>query len=282
MSFKRIMQIKLNKICPDLYNSLIFLLKNKYICNVKRPKTFNEKIQWRKKYQHDERYPFLVDKWEVRQFIKNKFPEILIPTFGVYDNPEDINIEDLPEKFIMKPTHGFGKVIICTDKSNIDIDQMKQTVKSWFSYNQYLITGEWQYKDLKSRVIVDKLIGENIKDYKIFCFHGKPFAIQIDSDRYLNHKRQFRDIEWNKMDFRLAYPDDTTELKKPKDLERILAISKNLSKDFDFVRVDLFLVDGKIYFSELTFTPGNGMDRFFPKEMDYVFGEKWLIKDRKK
>lgn len=230
-----------------------------------------------KKNQHDSRYPMLVDKWEVREYISQIEPKILVPTYGVYSKIEDINFEELPDSFIMKPTHGFGKIVICSDKKTLDKEELLKTAQKWFSYNQFSITGEWQYKDLKPRIIVDTLLGENIKDYKFFCFDGEPYAIQIDSDRYTNHKRQLLDTNWKKIPCSLAYPDDESVLEKPTELEEMLNISRKLSKGFDFVRVDLFLVNGKIYFSELTFTPGNGMDRFTPYDMDAQFGNQWII-----
>lgn len=274
---KRNIQMLLNKLCPNLYNMVVFRVKNGYFCNLNNPTTFNEKVQWRKKYQHDSRYPMLVDKWEVREYISQIEPKILVPTYGVYSKIEDINFEELPDSFIMKPTHGFGKVVICSDKKTLDKEEVLKTAQKWFSYNQFSITGEWQYKDLKPRIIVDTLLGENIKDYKFFCFDGEPYAIQIDSDRYTNHKRQLLDTNWKKIPCSLAYPDDTSVLEKPTELEEMLDISRKLSKGFDFVRVDLFLVNGKIYFSELTFTPGNGMDRFTPYDMDSQFGSQWII-----
>lgn len=267
----------LNKLCPNLYNMVVFRVKNGYFCNLNNPTTFNEKVQWRKKNQHDSRYPMLVDKWEVREYISQIEPKILVPTYGVYSKIEDINFEELPDSFIMKPTHGFGKIVICSDKKTLDKEELLKTAQKWFSYNQFSITGEWQYKDLKPRIIVDTLLGENIKDYKFFCFDGEPYAIQIDSDRYTNHKRQLLDTNWKKIPCSLAYPDDESVLEKPTELEEMLNISRKLSKGFDFVRVDLFLVNGKIYFSELTFTPGNGMDRFTPYDMDAQFGNQWII-----
>ncbi len=274
---KRNIQIFLNKICPDIYNRIVFRVKNGYSCNLSNPITFNEKVQWRKKYQHDSRYPMLVDKWEVRKYISQIEPDILVPSYGVYSRIENIKFEELPDSFIMKPTHGFGKVIICTDKKLLNKEEMIKTGRKWFSYNQFSITGEWQYKDLKPRVIVDSLLGENIKDYKFFCFNGEPYAIQVDSDRYTSHKRQILNTNWDKLPCGLAYPHDESILEKPSELEKMLDISRKLSKDFDFVRVDLFLVEDKIYFSELTFTPGNGMDRFTPYSMDVQFGDQWII-----
>lgn len=277
MNIKRRIQVSLNSLFPDFYNSAVFLVKNHYACNLKNPISFNEKIQWRKKYQHDERYPKLVDKYTVREYVRAICPEILVNNYGIYNDVNSIDFNLIPDSFIAKPTHGFGKVFICQDKSSLDLSEFKKQAKSWLDYNQYDITGEWQYKLLKPRIIIDELLGDNIMDYKFFCFDGKVAAIQIDSDRYISHKRQFRDCEWNKLNISLAYPMDTQELEKPKELNDMLRIAEKLSKGFDFVRVDLFLVKHKIYFSELTFTPGNGMDRFYPKEADYEFGKLWNL-----
>ena len=277
MRLKAFIQVFLNRIVPRLYNNVVFMIKNRYICHIKHPRTFNEKIQWRKYYQHDLRFASLVDKWEVRKTIERLCPEVLIPSYGVFNSADEIDFEKLPNSFIIKPTHGFGKVIICDDKERFDKNTAKRIIQDWLSYNQFYITGEWQYRDLKPRIIVDKLIGNNIKDYKFFCFNGEPRVIQIDSDRYIDHKRQLRDKEWNRIHCELAYPNDETELEKPERLDDMLKICRILSSDFDFVRVDLFWVDGNIYFSELTFTPGNGMDRFVPRSFDYELGKLWII-----
>lgn len=280
MSIKRTIQIACNRVVPNAYNFVLFAIKNHYFCNLQQPESFNEKIQWRKKYQHDARFPDLVDKWKVREFVAQIAPEILIETYGVYKKIDDIDFTRIPDGFIIKPTHGFGKVIICEDKSDFDEKAARKTMQSWLKYNQFDITGEWQYRDLMPRIIIDKLIGNNIKDYKFFCFDGQPYAVQIDSDRYINHTRQIRDINWNVIPCELAYPMDDKEICKPTELSNMLEICRKLSAGFDFVRVDLFLVEGKIYFSEMTFTPGNGMDRFIPRMYDYEFGRKWIIKER--
>ena len=274
---KRTIQITLNKVCPNLYNKVWFLYKTHYMCNINNPRTFNEKIQWRKKSQHDSRFPPLVDKWEVRAYVKAKCPDILVDSYGVYEKIEDIDFSSLPNSFIIKPTHGFGRVIICSDKKTFDEETAKKTMKNWLSYNQYALTGEWQYKDLKPRIIIDKLLGENIKDYKFFCFNGSPYVIQIDSDRYINHKRQLRDINWCRIPCTYNYPNDLCDIEKPTKLTEMIDICKKLSYGFDFVRVDLFLVDNKIYFSEMTFTPGNGVERFNPRKYDFEFGKLWNI-----
>lgn len=277
MYAKRRIQVIANKIAPKLYNYWMFFVKNGYLGNFKNPKTFNEKVQWRKYYEKDTRIPQLVDKFEVKKYIANINPSIVVKTLGIYNNIDEINYSNLPNQFILKPTHGFGKVLMCTDKKSFDIENAKKVMREWFEYNQYDITGEWQYKNLKPRIICEELLGENIKDYKFFCFDGEPTIIQIDSDRYIDHKRQLRDTKWQRIKATLAYPNDEAELPRPKELDQMIDICRTLSAGFSFVRVDLYLVEGHIYFSELTFTPGNGMDRFNPKSFDIYLGEKWII-----
>ena len=276
---KRKIEVFINKICPKLYNSIVFRHKVGYWCNYENPKTFNEKVQWRKYHQHDSRFPALVDKYSVRDYVEQRCPGILVENYSVYSNIDEIDFNELPDSFIIKPTHGFGELIFCEDKSKLDIEKCKKTMKGWLRYNQYNITGEWQYKDIEPRIIFDALLGSNISDYKIFCFYGKPYMIQIDSDRYSGeHKRQLRTIDWKLIDCQLSfYQKDEREIEKPKKLKEMLEICEKLSSDFDFVRVDLFYVDDNIYFSELTFTPGNGMLKFTPYEWDLKFGEKWKV-----
>lgn len=245
--------------------------------NFQKPKSFNEKIQWIKLNYRNPLMIKCADKYDVREYIKEKnLDSILNDIYGIYHDVEDIDLSKLPNSFVLKATHGSGWNIICRDKSELDWKVKYEKIKSWLNTNYYDIGGEWVYKNIQPRIIAERLLvdekGNLPKDYKIFCFNGKPKIIQVDLDRYQNHKRNLYDLEWNKLPVELQLPNSSTPVEKPKQLELMLEISKILSEDFPFVRVDLYNVNGKIYFGELTFYPGNGFEKFKPKEFDLLLG----------
>lgn len=267
--------IKVNK---KGYIGYRFKKNNGYTCNFNHPSTFNEKVQWIKLNYYNPNYTLCADKFRVRQYIADKIGEkYLTPCIGIYDSVEEIDFEKLPFRFVIKPTHGFGEVLICKDKSQLDWKKESRKIRSWLKENQYDMTGEWQYKDIKPKIICEELLEENINDYKFFCFSGQPMYIQVDYDRFINHKRQMFDVNWNRIDCSLCYPSDDQRLERPAQLEEMLEICKVLSEGFEFVRVDLYSSKGKVYFGELTFTPGNGMDKFMPYMWDEKFGALWQL-----
>lgn len=267
--------IKINK---KGYIAYRFKKNNGYKCNFNEPSTFNEKVQWIKLNYYDPNYIMCADKFKVRQYIASCIGEAyLAPCIGIYDSVAEIDLDKLPTQFVMKPTHGFGEVLICKDKSQLNWKKESRKMKGWLKENQYDMTGEWQYKEIKPKIICEALLEENIKDYKFFCFNGEPKYIQVDYDRFINHKRQMFDINWNRIACSLCYPSDTQPIQRPKKLEEMLAICKVLSSTFEFVRVDLYSCKDKIYFGELTFTPGDGMDKFIPYAWDEKFGQLWHL-----
>ena len=249
-----------------------------YKMNLKNPVTFNEKIQWRKIYDHNPMYTKCADKYEVRQYVIDKIgEEYLIELYGVYDTVDEIDIEKLPDTFVLKPNNSAGKVIICTDKKIIDWKKKRKLMNRWFRENYYYIRGEWQYKNIKAKILCEKLLDANITDYKFFCYNGEPKYIHVHYNRQDAHKEQMYDIEWNKVDVEKGVESEEKVLAKPQNFEKMVEIAKKLSEDFDFVRVDLYEVDGKPYFGELTFTPGNGFSPFRPQKWDKIFGEPYIL-----
>lgn len=272
---KRYLEIKYN------YISMLkrhFKKRLGYDLNLDNPQTFNEKIQWIKVYYHNPLYTTCADKYKVRDYVQEKIgKKYLNDIYGFYESVDEIDLDQLPKKFVLKPSHSSGHVIICTDKSKVDWNKEFKKMKKWIKENFFYKNGEWQYKDIKPRIICEKLLDSNINDYKFFCFNGEPKFIQVDYDRYIEHKRRIYDINWIKADFSLMHEDDNREIPKPINFDLMLELSRILSKEFHFVRVDFYEVESKLYLGELTFTPGNGMEFFRPIEWDKKLGDYFIL-----
>lgn len=245
------------------------------------PKTFNEKIQWLKLYDHNPIYTVLVDKLTVREHVERILGmEYLIPHIGVYESPEEIDFSKLPDTFVLKCTHDSGGVVICSDRANFDeraaIIKLKRAMKT----NPFWRTREWPYKDLIPKIICEKYIvdesGYELKDYKFFCFDGEPKLIQVDFGRFSNHRRNIYDTDWNLIPLSIKFPDDpTVEIPRPSTLDHMMYVAKKLSKGFVHVRVDLYSVHDKVYFGELTFHHGSGIEEFNPDSYNALLGS-WI------
>lgn len=266
---------------------LQYIIKLKRKLNLKHPRRYTEKLQW---YKMNYRNPLMhkcVDKYLVRDFVKKRGLEsILVDLYGKYDSIHDIDFESLPESFVMKTTHGGGglNVIVCKDKSKLNFNELTEKLSSGNKPFRKRSGGrEWAYYGLKPGIIVEELLinKENpeagINDYKIFCYDGKPTYIIVDVDRYIGHKRNFYDISWNNLHISSDCPVADREIDKPKKLEEMLKIASRLSKGFPYVRVDLYEVDDKIYFGEMTFYPWSGYVQFTPDSFDFELGKKFKL-----
>ena len=254
-----------------------FKRRHGYEPDLKNPKTFSEKIQYLKVYGHLERFSKYADKYDVREFVKEKVgKELLIPLIGIYERTDDIDFKSLPNSFAMKATHGSGWNIIVQDKTRLDWKSAIKKMNKWLKRNYFNKNGEAQYKSLKRRVLIEKYISDSIgdlKDYKFFCFHGEPQYIEVHGDRFTDHRRDIYDLNWNKLPVKLLYENLPQPVPKPEKLDDMLQICGKLSREFAFVRVDLYYTDGRIYFGELTYSPANGFKPFDPMQYDHIFGE---------
>ena len=238
------------------------------------PISFNEKIQWLKLYDSTPIKTRLSDKYLVRQWVSEKIGEqYLIPLYGVYDKFEDINFEKLPNKFVIKCNHGSGFNIIVKKKWRLNLSKIKAIVEKWMSINYAFNFGlELQYRDIKPKIIIEKFLDDNtgeLRDYKITCFNGKPHFIWIDCDRHSNHKRNLYDLNWNQLHYKVNTKYSTfPSPKKPKCLEKLLELASILSKNFIYIRVDFYIVKGKIYFGEMTFSSSSGTEEITPKKFE--------------
>ena len=255
--------------------------------NLDNPKRFTDKIQCYKMFYRSSLLGKCVDKFLVREYIKSKgLSNILNLLYGVYDEVSDINFDKLPSSFVVKTTDGSGgeNVLICKNKDDLNIEHVKETLVSWKDKKNINAGREWAYTQIKkSRYIIEKLLinKENpeagISDYKIFCFNGKPYCIVYDIDRYIGHKRNFYDINWNCLHVSSDCPEFIDDMSKPEGLNEMLEVAKILSSDFPFVRVDLYYVNHRIYFGELTFYPWSGYVQFTPDKFDFDLGDQFDI-----
>ena len=267
---------------PDaLHLKIIFRITMGYPLNLRNPRTFSEKLNWLKLYGHPEQYTDLVDKYGVRQYIADTIgEEYSIPLLGVWDKFEEIDFSKLPDQFVLKCTHDSGSCVICTDKNTFDFPSTERKLKKCLKKNMNYRLIERQYNNVKPRIICEQYMvdesGTELKDYKIYCFHGKPKIIQVIFDRFTEAKCNLYDTEWNYIPVSKTYPTDPDAVvNKPNKLEEMLHLAKTLSGDFPFVRVDLYSIGDRIYFGELTFTPASGFGRFVPEKYDLEVGN-WL------
>ena len=247
--------------------------------DLKNPRTFNEKLNWLKLHDHNSLYTRMVDKYEAKKYVAGIIgEEYIIPTYGVWDKSEDIDFDSLPDKFVMKATHDSGRVIICHDKSSLDREWSRVEMKKSLQRDFYAVTREWPYKNVPHRIIAEKFMQQsdgNLTDYKFFCFDGTVDCVMVCVERQSgNPKFYFFDRHWNfvRLNRRgMEVPEGFT-LPKPQNIDKMFAMASDLSKGHPFLRVDLYNIDGAIYFSELTFFPDGGVDSNLLPETDAGWG----------
>lgn len=241
------------------------------------PLTYNQKIQWLKLYECLPIKTKLADKFLVREWVKNKIGDkYLIPMLGVYTNPESIDFDKLPDKFVLKANHGSGWNIIVNDKNSIDQEKIKNTLRDWLNSNYGYKRGqELHYANIEPKIIAEKFIDsiDDVCDYKFLCFNGEIKYIWVDSLRYIDHRRDFFDLNWNHLNIVQKVRNADTIPKKPTNLSEMINIVSKLAKDFTHVRVDLYNVEGKIYFGEMTFSSANGTEKMTPIEFNRELGD---------
>lgn len=258
-----------NNVSDEEYLRQIYRFRMGKDLNLHNPKTFNEKLQWLKLYDRKPEYTTMVDKYEVKKYVADIIgEEYIIPTFGVWDNVEDIELDMLPNQFVLKCTHDSGSIVICKDKSKLDFEAAKKKLKKGLGRNLFWYGREWPYKDVKPRIIAEKFLSDegkkDLADYKVLCFHGEPKIIEVHMGRFNgNHTVDNYDIFWNKTDIEQYDLPKTNELmSKPEFLEEMLRLSRLLSKNLIHIRVDWYFTNNRLYFGELTFYDGSGYNQF--------------------
>ncbi len=285
----------LNFLPDKLYLKIKFYLSVGKKLNLNNPKGFCEKLQWLKLYDRKDIYTTLVDKYKVRDFIKRKIgSKYLIPLLGVWDDPYKIDFNSLPDKFVLKCNHNSGEgMCLCTDKSKLDICNVRKKLLKSINKPYYSINRQWPYKNVKPLIISEKFMEDpnsklitnsessGLIDYKFYCFNGEPKFLYIGYANIINGIKRdlltFLDLNWQNVSFgRLDHEKlDIRKLTKPTNFNEMIKISKILSEGIPFVRVDLYNINNNIYFSELTFSPGGGFGVFNPYEYEILFGS-WI------
>lgn len=254
--------------------------------NWDNPQTYNEKIHVSKVYMPTPLKTRLADKYLVRDWICEKIgDEYLIPLLGAYDSFDEIDFDSLPDKFVIKCNHDSGSVTLVSDKSKLDMRQLKRRYDLYMKLNFAWMGWEMHYRDIKPKILIEQYIKQldgGLIDYKVHCFNGKPEFIQVIGDRNLRKHTGFQrnyDFEWHKLNWILEdYPEFTRELDRPVCLEEIYKYAEILCRDFDYVRVDFYAIEDTVLFGEMTFSPANGSYRYkgtWTEELDYKLGSLW-------
>ena len=248
--------------------------------NLKNPITFDEKLQWLKLYDRKDEYTVWADKYEVRNYVAEKLGEqYLIPLLGVWNSADELKLDDLPEQFVLKCTHDSASVCICTNKKNFDWNAAMDKLQKSLNQNYYWHSREWPYKNITPRIIAEAYMtdesGTELKDYKIYTFGGEPYLIQVDFDRFHNHRRNLYTTEWEYIDETIEYSKDpNVKIAKPEHLEEMLECSRKLAVGTISLRTDFYSINGKIYFGEITFYQEAGFAHFEHEEFAKKLGDQ--------
>lgn len=250
--------------------------------NLDNPVTYNEKLQWLKLNDIHEEYTQLVDKYEAKEIVRKHIgDEYIIPTLGVYDSFDEIDFDKLPNQFVLKTTHDSGGVVVCMDKAKLDMKAARKKLEKSLKNNFFYEHREYPYKNVKPRIIAEQYMvdesGTELKDYKFFCFDGKCKMLFVATDRQKREEPFFNffDKDFNPLPFKQGHPINPIPPKKPDGFEDMACVAEQLSIGYPHIRVDLYNINGKIYFGELTFFHFSGNVPFEPEEWDYKIGE-WL------
>lgn len=292
--FVRSTAIKILEKLPDkMFLKLKFLLKTKKRLNLHQPDTFCEKLQWLKLYDRNPEYQMMVDKYEVKRFVVERIgAEHVIPTYGIWNSAAEIDFDILPNEFVLKCTHDSSGILLCRDKTKLNQMEIRDQLASKMSENFYHHNREWVYRDLPARIFAEKLMvdpwsekhakavhgGEGLIDYKFYCFHGEPAFLYVSYANIINGNKHdvmtYLTLDWQIAPF---YREDHQQMfklpPKPKKFEEMIEITKKLSNDIPFVRIDLYYINEQVYFSEMTFYPGGGFSPFKPYEWERKIGK---------
>lgn len=265
-------------------SSIVFFHYHNYWPNLKKPRSFSEKIFYRMLFDRRNILTTLSDKLEARNYVANKAGrQFLIPLIGDFTEPDQIRPELLPDKFILKANHGCGFIRIIKNKSFIDFKEEKRLMKAWLNTNFCLNTSfgqAWAYKNISPRILVEEFLEESGKpptDFKFLCSSGRVEYILLVYDRFDLHREKHFSRDFVPLDLWNGVEQHPGPFFPPDNLDEMILLAEKLSEGFDFVRIDLYNIMGRIYFGEFTFYPAGGLARFTPREWDFIFGEKWKL-----
>lgn len=252
--------------------------------NLENPVRYTEKIQWSKLYDRDSMRSTLSDKYAVREWIGEKIgDEYLIPLLGVWESPDEIDFDKLPNNFVMKTNNASGTNALVKDKTKENLKRLKRRLRSWLAFENGWYLFDLQYQDIPPKIIAEKYMidhgsSRELMDYKFMCFNGTPMYVWVDLDRYTDHRRIVFDLDWKIQPWtQYGYPAVEEIVEKPQCFDEMVQIAKELSQGFGHVRVDLYSIDNRPYFGEMTFTNGSGFEPIIPDEYDAVLGSMWKL-----
>lgn len=252
--------------------------------NLKNPTKFSEKVQWLKLHDHNPLYTTLVDKYCVKEYVRERLgSEYVIPVIAAWNSPKDIDWKALPNQFVMKTNHDGGGhgVVICKDKSKLSVNKALEEINHSFYRSSYMVGREWPYKNVPKKIFAEQYVTDSkgeLKDYKFFCFNGKVRCFKIDYNRQVYHQANYYDPQCHLLRYgEAAYPPNfDADIHIPENIQEMIALAEKLAKDIPFVRIDFYNVDGRIYFGEITFYPAGGMSKWVEEvDVDSLWGE-WL------
>lgn len=251
--------------------------------DIDHPVRYNEKLQWLKLYDRKPIYTAMVDKLAVKKFVTERIgDQYVVPLLGVWERPEDIDFDSLPQKFVLKATHGGGglDVIICKDKDKLDRPRVVQKLNRSLQ-TDYWRMREWPYKNVPRRIIAEQYLDDksgDLYDYKVMCFSGRPELIQVHRGRFTHQTQDIFDTDWNKMKIsQPGYPYTEDHIDRPALLSEMLSLSSVLADGVPQIRVDWYIADGKLYFGELTFFDGAGFSFWEPEEWELKLGDMIVL-----
>ena len=281
----RFFLLRMLKFIPDkTMLGLQYKIKLHRRLNLKDPQRYTEKIQWYKLYYRDEKMPVCADKYTVRDYVASKgLSDILVKQYVCWNDIDDIDFKDLPNQFVLKLTTGSNTNMIIRDKTQQDVNSVKSRFAAFKKQANTSAGREWMYREHVPRIIAEELLKDNtspdgaIADYKFLCFSGKPEFVVLDVNRFTDHRRNIYDTQWNDLQIASDCPCADGDFPKPAQLDKMLEIAAVLSEDFPAVRVDLYCVNDKIYFGELTFFPWSGYVQFSPDSFDRTMGDLFVL-----
>lgn len=270
--------IRMGRFIPSkLYLKCLTRQLINYSINTKHPKTFNEKLNWLKLYDHNPRYTIMADKYKVKEYVASLIgDEYVLPCYGVWDRYEDIDFSKLPEQFVLKANHDSSGATICKDKSLLDHNALRKRFNKLLKRNYYYGAREWPYKNIERKILAEQLLedksSDRLRDYKFWCFNGVPTYMYCTVKGGVVFEN-FYDMDFNPVNINHGFSRHVPEFSKPTQFEKMKELATILSKGLPFIRVDFYEVEDRLYFGEFTFYDWGGMRAFGDYAQDLELGK---------